>query len=38
VVETSQVDLSWGEDAVDEVLRQIQTMGKGTRFFVPRNQ
>jgi deoxyadenosine/deoxycytidine kinase len=38
VVETSQLDLSWGEEAVDEVLRQVQTMGKGTRFFVPRNQ
>jgi deoxyadenosine/deoxycytidine kinase len=38
VVETSDVDLSWGDDAVDEVIRQIQTMGKGTRFFVPRTR
>ena len=38
VVETSDVDLSWGDDAVDEVIRQVQTMGKGTRFFVPRTR
>jgi deoxyadenosine/deoxycytidine kinase len=38
VIETSDVDLAWGDDAVDEVLRQVQTMGKGTRFFVPRTR
>jgi len=36
VVETSQVDLSWDEEAVGEVLRQIQSMGKGTQYYVPR--
>ncbi len=36
VVETSQVDLSWGDEAVDELIRQIRSMGKGTRYFVPR--
>ena len=36
VVETSQVDLSWGDDAIDELLRQIRTMGRGTRYYVPR--
>ncbi len=36
VVETSQVDLSWDDEAVGEVLRQIQSMGKGTQYYVPR--
>jgi deoxyadenosine/deoxycytidine kinase len=36
VVETSQVDLTWGDDAVDDLLRQIGTMGRGTRYYVPR--
>jgi deoxyadenosine/deoxycytidine kinase len=36
VVETSHVDLSWGDEAVDDVLRQIKGMGKGTRYYVLR--
>ena len=36
VVETSHVDLSWGQDAVAELERQIRSMGKGTRYYVPR--
>jgi len=36
VVETSQFDLSWGDDAIDDLLRQIKTMGRGTRYYVPR--
>jgi deoxyadenosine/deoxycytidine kinase len=36
VVETSHVDLSWGDDAVDDLLRQIKTMGRGTQYYVPR--
>ena len=36
VVETSQFDLSWGDDAVDDLLRQIKSMTKGTRYYVPR--
>ena len=36
VVETSQVDLTWGEEAVDDLLRQIGTMSRGTRYYVPR--
>jgi deoxyguanosine kinase len=36
VVETSQLDLSWGEDAVADVERQVRAMGKGTRYYVPR--
>jgi len=36
VVETSHFDLSWGDDAVDDLLKQIQSMGRGTRYYVPR--
>jgi deoxyguanosine kinase len=36
VVETSQLDLSWGEDAVAALERQVRTMGKGTQYYVPR--
>ena len=36
VVETSQIDLSWGETAIIDLERQIRTMGKGTRYYVPR--
>jgi deoxyguanosine kinase len=36
VVETSQFDLSWGDDAVDDLLRQLKSMTKGTRYYVPR--
>jgi len=36
VVETSQLDLSWAEDTVDELLRQIRSMGRGTQYYVPR--
>jgi deoxyadenosine/deoxycytidine kinase len=36
VVETSQIDLNWGDEAVDELLRQIRTMGRGTQYYVPR--
>ena len=36
VVETSQFDLSWGDQAVDDLLKQIKSMGKGTMYYVPR--
>ena len=36
VVETSEVDLSWGDDALDDLLRQIDTLTRGTRYYVPR--
>jgi deoxyadenosine/deoxycytidine kinase len=38
VVETSQFDLSWGEEALDDLLKQLQGMGRGTRYYVPRTQ
>jgi deoxyadenosine/deoxycytidine kinase len=36
VVETSQFDLSWGEEALADLERQVKSMGKGTRYYVPR--
>jgi deoxyguanosine kinase len=36
VVETSQFDLSWGDEALDDLVKQLRGMGKGTRYYVPR--
>jgi deoxyadenosine/deoxycytidine kinase len=36
VVETSQFDLSWGEDALADLERQLRSMTRGTRYYVPR--
>ena len=36
VIETSQLDLSWGDETLTELERQIRSMGKGTRYYVPR--
>jgi deoxyadenosine/deoxycytidine kinase len=36
VVETSHVDLAASDAALDDLLRQIRTMNKGTRYYVPR--
>jgi deoxyguanosine kinase len=36
VVETTQFDLSWGDDAIDDLLKQIGSMTAGTRYYVPR--
>ncbi len=36
VVETSQLDLSWGDEAVDDLVRQLGTHTRGTRYYVPR--
>ncbi len=36
VVETSSVDLEWGDDTLDDLLKQMGTMGRGTRYYVPR--
>ncbi len=35
VVETSQLDLG-SDDALDDLIRQIHSMGRGTRYYVPR--
>jgi deoxyadenosine/deoxycytidine kinase len=36
VVETSQFDLSWKDAALDDLIRQLKDMGRGTRYYVPR--
>ena len=36
VVETSQVELHSSDEALEDLVRQITTMGKGTRYYVPR--
>ena len=36
VVETSRFDLSWGDSALADLERQLRTMNKGTRYYVPR--
>jgi deoxyadenosine/deoxycytidine kinase len=38
VVETSQFDLSWGDDALADLIKQIRAMGRGTRYYVPRTK
>jgi deoxyguanosine kinase len=37
-VETSQIDLGWNDATVADIERQIRSMGKGTRYYVPRTQ
>ena len=36
VVDTSQFDLEWGDDALDDLVKQLGDMGRGTRYYVPR--
>jgi deoxyguanosine kinase len=36
VVEASQIDLGWGDETVDDLIRQIKHLGKGTQYYVPR--
>jgi deoxyguanosine kinase len=36
VVETSHIDLNSSDDAVDDLIRQIKSMNRGTRYYVPR--
>src|SRR6185436_17113297 len=36
VVETSQFDPSWADAALADLEKQLRTMGKGTRYYVPR--
>ena len=36
VVETSGFDLTWGDAAIEDLARQLEDMGKGTRYYVPR--
>ncbi|MCX6549841.1 MAG: deoxynucleoside kinase [Acidobacteria bacterium] len=36
VVETSQIDFGRSDEAVDDLVRQITAMGRGTQYYVPR--
>jgi deoxyguanosine kinase len=36
VVETSHVDLHGSDEALDDLIRQVKTMNRGTRYYVPR--
>ncbi|MDQ3071462.1 MAG: deoxynucleoside kinase [Acidobacteriota bacterium] len=36
VVETSSVDVGWGDDVIDDLLKQVKAMAGGTRYYVPR--
>ncbi len=38
VVETSQLDLGGSDEVLDDLLRQIRGMGRGTRYYVPRTR
>jgi deoxyguanosine kinase len=38
VVETSQFDASWGDDTIDDLVKQLRGMGRGTRYYVPRTK
>jgi deoxyadenosine/deoxycytidine kinase len=38
VVETSQFDLHARDEAVDDLIRQVRSMNRGTRYYVPRTQ
>jgi deoxyadenosine/deoxycytidine kinase len=37
VVETSQLDCQWPDAALDDLLRQIESIARGTRYYVPRS-
>lgn len=36
VVETSEFTLDWNAAALDDLIRQLRDMGRGTRYYVPR--
>ncbi len=36
VVETSEFTLDWNEADLDDLIRQLRDMGRGTRYYVPR--
>jgi deoxyadenosine/deoxycytidine kinase len=38
VVETSQSDLTWGDETLDDLMRQVSGSGRGTRYYVPRTK
>jgi len=38
VVETSQFDLTWGTEDLEDLVKQLNGMGRGTRYYVPRTR
>ena len=36
VVETSELNLKWTDKELDELVKQVKDMGRGTRYYVPR--
>lgn len=38
VVETSQFEADTSDEALDDLVRQVNSMGKGTRYYVPRTK
>ncbi len=36
VVETSHLDLAGSDEALDDLVKQVSTMGRGTQYYVPR--
>jgi deoxyguanosine kinase len=38
VVETSELDTDASDEALDDLLKQVRTMGAGTRYYVPRTK
>jgi deoxyadenosine/deoxycytidine kinase len=36
VVEVSHLDLGWGDETIEDLVRQINHQGKGTQYYVPR--
>ena len=38
VIETSQFDATWGDAALDDLIKQLRGMGRGTRYYVPRTR
>lgn len=38
VVETSQFDPAWDDAALDDLVKQLRGMGRGTRYYVPRTR
>lgn len=36
VVETSSLDVGWGDEVVDDLLKQVRASTGGTRYYVPR--
>lgn len=38
VIETSEFDPDWGDAALDDLVKQVNDMGRGTRYYVPRTR